>query len=716
MTPRRIEILSIGLIVAFACFLALPLTADDGMWTFDNPPIKQLKEKYNFTPTQEWLDRVRLASVRFNDGGSGSFVSPNGLVLTNHHVALGQLQKMSSKEKDYVTDGFYAKTQADEIKCSDLELNVLVSMENVSARVQSAVKQGMSNKEAYDAQKAEIANIAKESFQKTGLRSDVVGFYQGSEHWLYRYKKYTDVRLVMAPEQQIAFFGGDPDNFTFPRHDLDMTLFRVYENDKPVRPTQYLKWNSKGAQDGEVVFVSGHPGSTNRSQTIAQLEYLRDFSYPLRFKNLQRRLAALKNYANLGPEQNRRALNQIFGLENSLKAFRGEYDGLLDARLMEKKRKEDNDLRTAVIDEAEWKQMYGDAWDSISVAIERAKSMVKQNTYRMLRGLKMATLAVQIVQYVAEVRKPNEKRMMEFQDANLASLEFRLYSRAPVYADLEEMLLTDGLQESLDELGPNDQFLQTVLAGRAPADIAKELFAGTKMGDPEFRKALVKGGEKAVAESTDPMIVVARKLDPMMRESRQWSEANVTSVQTAAGEKIGKARFAVYGKNSYPDATFTLRLSYGTVCGYPMNGTKAPSKTTLYGLYDRAYSFDNKGDYALPKRYEERKEEVNLATPLNFVSSCDIIGGNSGSPTINRDGEIVGLIFDGNIESLPGRFLFDGEKNRAVSVHTAAMIECLRKVYDAAPLADEIEGITQKSEAPVAPKEMTAPARPSRKK
>jgi len=716
MTLRRIKILSLGLIVAFAFFLALPLLADDGMWTFDNPPIKQLKDKYNFTPTQEWLDHVRLASVRFNDGGSGSFVSPNGLVLTNHHVALGQLQKMSSKEKDYVADGFYAKTQADEIKCSDLELNVLVSMENVSARVQSAVKQGMTNKEAYDAQKAEIANITKESLQKTGLRSDIIGFYQGSEHWLYRYKKYTDVRLVMAPEQQIAFFGGDPDNFTFPRHDLDMTLFRVYENDKPVQPAQYLKWNSKGAQDGEVVFVSGHPGSTNRSQTIAQLEYLRDFSYPLRFKNLQRRLAALKNYAKLGPEQNRRALNQIFGLENSLKAYRGEYDGLLDARLMEKKRKEDNDLRTAVIDKPEWKQMYGDAWDSISVAIERAKSMVRPNTYRMLRGSRMATLAIQIVQYVAEVKKPNEKRMMEFQDANLASLEFRLYSRAPVYADLEEMLLIDGLQESLEELGPNDQFLQTVLAGRAPVDIAKELFAGTQMGDPEFRKALVKGGEKAVRESTDPMIVVARKLDPIMRESRQWSEANVASVQTAAGEKIGKARFGVYGKDSYPDATFTLRLSYGTMCGYPMNGTKAPSKTTLYGLYDRAYSFDNKGDYALPKRYEERKEMVNLATPLNFVSSCDIIGGNSGSPTINRDGEIVGLIFDGNIESLPGRFLFDGEKNRAVSVHTAAMIECLRKVYDAAPLADELEGIARKSEVPVAPKEMTAPAKPSRKK
>ena len=280
MTRLRKKTLLIILSAAFGCCFVLPAFADDGMWTFDNPPTKQLQEKYNFTPTQEWLDHIRLSSVRFNDGGSGSFVSPNGLVLTNHHVALGQLQKMSSKDKDYVADGFYAKTQAEEIKCTDLELNVLISMENVTARMQTAVKPGMTEKEAYDAQKEEIAKITKESLEKTGLRSDVVAFYQGSEHWLYRYKKYTDVRLVMAPEQQIAYFGGDPDNFTFPRYDLDMTLFRVYENDKPVQPVHYLKWNSKGAQDGELVFVSGHPGSTNRLQTAAQLEYLRDYSYP----------------------------------------------------------------------------------------------------------------------------------------------------------------------------------------------------------------------------------------------------------------------------------------------------------------------------------------------------------------------------------------------------------------------------------------------------
>jgi Peptidase S46 len=717
MTRLRKKTLLVILAAAFGFCLVVPAFADDGMWTFDNPPTKQLQEKYNFTPTQEWLDHIRLSSVRFNDGGSGSFVSPNGLVLTNHHVALGQLQKMSSKDKDYVADGFYAKTQAEEIKCPDLELNVLISMENVTARMQTAVKPGMTEKEAYDAQKEEIAKITKESSEKTGLRSDVVAFYQGSEHWLYRYKKYTDVRLVMAPEQQIAYFGGDPDNFTFPRYDLDMTLFRVYENDKPVQPVHYLKWNSKGAQDGELVFVSGHPGSTNRLQTAAQLEYLRDYSYPLRFKIFQRRLAVLKNYSKLGPEQERRALNQIFGLENTLKASRGEYQGLLDASLMEKKRKEDNDLRSLVDSKPEWKKAYGDAWDSIIVVIERSKATMIPNTYRTLRGSRLAALAVQIVQYVTEVTKPNEKRFAEFQDANLASLEFRMYSRAPIYNDMEEMLFADGLQESLDQLGPNDSFIQTVLGGHTSADVAKELIAGTKIGDVDFRKALVKGGEKAVAESTDPLIVLARKLDSDARERRQWTETNLSSVQSAAVEKIGKARFAVYGKNTYPDATFTLRLSYGTVSGYPMNGTKAPSKTTLYGLYDRAYSFGNTGDFALPKRYEERREKLDLSTPINFVSSCDIIGGNSGSPTINKNGELVGLIFDGNIESLPGRFLFDNEKNRAVSVHTAAMIECLRKVYDAAPLADELEGIVTKAEAPAPPSPVaTPPVKTAKKK
>src|SRR5262252_366007 len=362
------------------CLVALlapsPSRADEGMWTFDNPPLKLLKEKYNFTPTKEWLDHIRLSSVRFNDGGSGSFVSPTGLVITNHHVALGQLQKVSTPQKDYAKDGFYAKTAAEEIKCPDLELNVLVSMENVTERVQGVVKPGMSEKQALDARKAEQAKIQKESLDKTGFRSDVVSLYQGGEYWLYRYKKYTDVRLVFAPEQQMAFFGGDPDNFTFPRYDLDFAILRVYENDKPIQTKDYLKWNTKGAADGDLVFISGHPGSTQRGLTMAQLMLDRDLIYPTRIARYKRQLEALRAYAKRGPEQARQAAEEIFGLENSLKAVSGEFNGM-DKALFDKKAKEESDLRAKVAANPEWRRQYSDAWEAIAAATKKQSDLFK---------------------------------------------------------------------------------------------------------------------------------------------------------------------------------------------------------------------------------------------------------------------------------------------------------------------------------------------------
>ena len=666
-------------------------TADDGMWTFDNPPRKQLKELYGFEPTREWLDHVRLSSVRFNDGGSGAFVSPDGLVLTNHHVARGQLQKMSSRETNYVAGGYLAQTQADEIKSTDLELNVLVGMENITARVHAAVKPGMSPKEALDARKAVTAQISKESKEKTGLRADVVSFYQGGEYWLYTYRQYTDVRLVMAPESQIAFYGGDADNFTYPRYDLDMAFFRVYENGKPLKTNHYFRWKTAGAVDGELVFVSGHPGSTNRLQTYAQTEYQRDYVYPVRLRSLERRLATLKAYSAKGPEQARRAASNIFGIENSLKASRGEYNGLLDSALMAKKATEEKDFRDRVAANPSWKEQYAWAWDTVAAAVGRSKASSKTKTYRQVGGRTFG-FATTLVQYASEIKKPNGERLAPYQDANLESTKFRLFSRAPVHADMDEAQITDALTEALEYLGPEDPYVKTVLNGKTPADVARELSQGSGLADPAVRKKLLEGGEKAIAASTDPAIVLARKLEPINREAREWDEKNVTSTLTKASEKLGEARFAVYGKSTYPDATFTLRLSYGTVKGYPMNGTVAPSKTTLYGLYDRAYSFDNKGDFALPQRFMDRRAALDLATPADFVSTCDIIGGNSGSPVVNKEGEYVGLIFDGNIESLPGRFLYSDEANRAVSVHSAYMIEALRKLYDATTLADELEG------------------------
>ncbi|HSQ35440.1 MAG TPA: S46 family peptidase [Candidatus Binatia bacterium] len=671
---------------------AAPLAADEGMWTLDNPPLKQLKEKYGFEPTAVWLEHIRLSSVRVGDGGSGSFVSPNGLVLTNHHVALGQLQKVSTPQKNYVADGFYAATAAEELPCPDLELNVLISMENVTAKVLAAVKKGMDPVKALEAKKAAIAAIESQSLKKTGLRSDVVTLYQGGEYWLYSYKKYTEVKLVFAPEQQAAFYGGDPDNFTYPRHDLDMALFRAYEKGKPARVTHYLKWSAKGAAEGELVFVPGHPGSTNRLMTLAQLQFQREFSYPLRIKSMKRMLAVAKQYAANGPEQARQAAGMIFGIENGLKVSSGEYDGLKAAGIMEKKATQEAEFRKLINESPKWKTEYADAWDTIAAAIEKQKPRIKDMSFRRAPGMRLGNIALQIVQYVAEIRKPDGKRLDGYHTSQLESLRFRLLSPAPVYPGMEEVMAVDSMKQMLEELGPDDPYVKACLDGKTPDEAAKALLAGTKLADPAVRKALVDGGEATVAKSDDSLIVLARKLDPMVREMRKWLEDNIESIAKPAGEKIGQARFAVYGKNAYPDATFTLRLSYGAVKGYAMNGTVAPYKTTFYGLYDRAASFDNKFPFHLPKRVADAKDKLDLATPLNFVCSGDIIGGNSGSPVINAAGEVVGLVFDGNIESFIGRFFYDDTANRTVSVHSAAMIEAMQKIYGAEKLVQEILG------------------------
>jgi hypothetical protein len=683
---RLAAIASCGLLLG-----CMPLRSDEGMWTFDNPPTKQLEAKYHFTPTREWLDHVRLSCVRLNDGGSGSFVSPHGLLLTNHHVARGQLQKNSTAEHDFVKNGFYAATPGQEMKSPDLEVNVLVSMEDVTAKVQAALKGAKNTEEEFAKRKSMIADIERESLEKTGFRSDVVTLYQGGEYWLYRYKKYTDVRLVFAPEDQAAFFGGDPDNFTYPRYDLDMALFRVYDNGKPIDSKDYLKWNPKGAGDKELVFVPGHPGSTQRLDTVAQLEFERDYVEPMILKLLKNRVAVLEAYSAQGAEQTRQAASMIFGLQNSVKAFEGRYKGLLDKNVMGTKQKDEEDFKAKVMANAEWKRAYGDAWGAIAEATRKESTRVKEQFFHSTDS-QLSNTAATIVDYVAEIKKPDGERLQGFHDAQLESMKFRLFSRAPIYPAMEIARMTGALEAEVAELGPNDPFLKIVLHGRSPKEAATELVNGTKLADPALRKQLVDGGEAAVAASTDPMIVLQRALDPMRREQIKWQEDNVQSVEQAAGEKLGKARFAAYGKGTYPDATFTLRLSYGQVKGYPMNGTEAPSKTTFYGLYDRATGFDFEGPFYLPSRYKEERDKLDLSTPLDFVTTNDIIGGNSGSPVINRNADIVGLIFDGNIESLVGDFVYDETANRAVAVHTGGMTEALRKLYGAQRLVDELLG------------------------
>jgi hypothetical protein len=404
-------------------------------------------------------------------------------------------------------------------------------------------------------------------------------------------------------------------------------------------------------------------------------------------------LGVLRGYSARGPEPARQAAGQIFGLENSLKAITGEYNGLLDKSLMAKKQKEESEFRRLLKGKPELEKLYGSAWSEIAEAQKKELGHIKQLEFRTLRGSRIVSNALTIVQYVAELKKPDGKRLDGYHDSQLESLRFYLFSPAPLYPDLAQALMVDGLKESIEELGPDDAFIKAVLNSKTPEALAREVITGSKLSDPDVRRQLVEGGEAAVAASTDPAIELARRMDPFERENTKWREDIVLSVVTAAGEKIGKARFAIFGKSVYPDATFTLRLSYGTVTGYPMNGTEAPPMTTFYGLYDRAYGFGLKPPFDLGRRLLDGREKINLATPLNFICTCDIIGGNSGSPVINRNGEIVGLIFDGNIESLVGNYVYNEENNRAVAVHTAGMTEALRKIYDAGALADELEGI-----------------------
>jgi len=677
-------------VVLAGLWTAGPARADEGMWTFDNPPTALLKERYGFTPDQKWLDHLRLSSVRFMDGGSGSFASPNGLVVTNHHVAAGQLQKLSSAEHNYMATGFLAAEPADEIKCPDLEVNVLVSTEEVTDKVHAAVKKGMGPAAALKARKAARAAIEKACMDETKLRCDVVSLYHGGQYWLYRSRKYTDVRLVFAPERQAAFFGGDSDNFTYPRHDLDIAFFRVYEDGKPLHNEHWLKWDPTGVDNGELVFITGHPGSTDRLYTVRQLELNRDLIYPMYLDYIARVLAALADYAKRGPEQQRRAVIYQFGFANGQKALSGEFRGLKSVELIEGRRKAEDALRAKVAADKKLAKLHGKAWEQIEKVYKKYGKEFDRRIYRSLFRSPLAGKALQIVHYTHEVAKKDADRLDGYHDSELESLRFRLLSPAPVYPDLEAVMLEAAMRLSLERLPKNDPWAKALTALGDPKAAAEKLMNTTKLGDPAVRKQLIEGGQKAVEASKDPLVVWARKLAEIDRADKEWLKKNIEAVTTPAKEHIAQARFAIHGTQAYPDATFTLRMTFGPVKGYPYNGTQAQYQTTLYGLYDRALGFDQQGGWALPKRFWDLQKLLDLATQVNYVSECDIIGGNSGSPVVDKDGQFVGVVFDGNIESLSNRFIFDAQHSRAVSVSAAYILLALRKLYDAADLADEI--------------------------
>jgi hypothetical protein len=687
------KLFSVLLLALFALQVPLTALADEGMWTFNNVPRAEIKKKYGFEVTDAWLKKVQMASVRFNNGGSGSFVSPNGLVLTNYHIVEDIVNEVSTPEKDLAKEGFVARSKADEIKAPSLELNVLMSIEDVTARVNGAVKAGSSDSDAFAARRAEIAAIEGESTKNTGFRSDVVTLYQGGQYNLYRYKKYTDVRLVFVPEFQAAFFGGDPDNFNFPRFNIDMALVRVYENDQPVHPESYFKWSTTGAKENSLVFVSGNPGSTSRLDTVAHLQQQRDTSIPIILRLLERREAMLKKYMAKGEEETRRAQNELNSVQNSLKVYRGQIEGLKSNALMERKSKEEAALRKSIAANPERQKMYGDAWDAIAKAHANYPAYIKdRRIFEQMGGFNSTQFAFArtLVRLAEENAKPNAQRLPEYTDARRASLELGLYSPAPIYADFEKLKLADSLAFMVELLGADNALVKQVLNGKTPEARAAEMIEGTKLADVEYRKELAKGGKAAIDASTDPMIVVAREIDAKAREARKRYESELTGVERTNYGKIARALFETEGTKLYPDATFTLRLSYGAVQGYMENGKKIAPFTLLGGLYARADQYKQEFPYNLPPRWVEKKSAIDLKTPFNFVSTNDIIGGNSGSPTINQNGELVGLIFDGNIQSLVGDFIYDESVNRAISVDSRGMLEVLKKVFGANEIVAEL--------------------------
>jgi Peptidase S46 len=677
--------------------------ADEGMWLFNAPPLKQLKEKYQFEPTEQWLEHLQKASVRFNSGGSGSFVSANGLVITNHHVGADTLQKMSDSQHNYLKDGFYARSQADEIKSTDLELNVLMSIEDVTGRVHGAVKPGMTNEQASSARSSVIAAIEKESKDKTGLRSDVVTLYQGGIYHLYRYKRYDDVRLVFAPEQQIAFYGGDPDNFEYPRYDLDICIFRVYENGQPARITDYLKWNSRGPSEGELTFVSGSPGKTDRQFTLDELADMRDRYLPYVLRMFNRREVLGLAYSARSFENARKAREDLFGDQNNRKRYDGYLAGLLDPQIWSALRAREQKLRDAIARDPKLRSTAG-AYDRIKNAqAEIAKNAPLYNYLEQERPVSVGyrgpraffgnlfKYARLLLRAVDEQAKPNGERIPEFRDSARDSLQLELFSSEPIYDDYEILRLTDSLTDFASQFGADDPLVKKVLAGKSPHDRAVELVSGTKLKDVAVRKNLYGKNAAALQAAHDPMIDLARLIDGPARAAKKIYDAQ-DEIKKQAYADVAKARFAIEGTGSYPDATFTLRLSYGTVRGYEQDGKQIPPFTDFTGLYQRSAEHDNNPPFDLPQRWIDKKSSLNLATHFDFVSDADIIGGNSGSPVVNKANQFVGIIFDGNIQSLVLDGIYTDTQARAVSVDSAAIIEALRKVYDAIPLADELEG------------------------
>jgi hypothetical protein len=678
--------------LAFAAGLALGLhtaCADEGMWLLTSPPAAVLKSKHNFEPSKEWLLHMQRSVVRFETGGTGSLVSADGLVMTNHHVGSDSIAKLSTPENDLLAKGFLARTHAEELKCPDLELRVLWEIEDVTDKVRGSEKPGMSTADAGAARRKVMSEIEKASQEKTGLTSQVVTLYQGGKYHLYRYKSFTDVRLVFAPEQAIAFFGGDTDNFEFPRFNLDCAFFRIYENGKPLKAEHFLKWSENGAADGESVFVFGHPGRTRRLYTTDHMKFLRDVEIPERLNRTRRSEIILQGFAGRGAKFDYMAKDDIHGVANGRKVITGLLQGLQDPRLMAIKADAESDLRS-FIEQSDKAREWGSAFEAIANAqsAHRAFQVERQSINALAGSGALMSRAHAILQLGTELAKPSSERLTEYGDSRLPAVYLNLYSPEPLYAELEIEKLASGLGLIAERLGGDHPIVVAALDGKSPRDRAAEAIAGTKLFDVAARKALVEGGIKAIEASNDPLIAIAKAIEPRWRELRKQFDDTVDSAEKASYAKLAAARFAKFGESVYPDATFTLRMSLGTVKGVERD--KTPAFTTFGGAFERAAERSEQIDFKLPESWNKAKATLELKTPFNLIADCDIIGGNSGSPMVNKSGEVVGLIFDGNVYSLTGDVFFDPVNSRSVAVDSRGLMAALDTVYGATELVKEL--------------------------
>jgi hypothetical protein len=694
MISRRLPALLGASCAVFFALIAASVgfaRADEGMWTYNRFPVTTLAERHGFSPDAAWFDHVRLASARLAQGCSASFVSAQGLVMTNHHCVRRCIEQLSGPREDLVTNGFLAATPKAERRCPNLEVNQLVAITDVTERVRKAAE-GLADAAANAARKAEMTRIEQECATGPELRCDVVTLYDGGIYDLYTYRRHQDVRLVFAPELATAFFGGDPDNFMFPRFALDMAFIRVWENDKPAATPHFFRWSENGAAANELVFVSGNPGSTSRQKTIAETLAWRDRGLVRRLLMLSELRGQLVEYARRGKEQARHSKNLLFGVENGLKAFKGEADALFAPGFIDTLKSNEDALRQRVAADPTLAKTHGGAWDAIAAAVDESRHIgVRHALLEGAQGFRsdLFGFARHLVRAAAERPKPAGERLREYTDARLPGLEQAVFSTAPIYAEFEVFRLTFALTRLREELGPDDPTVRAVLGRESPEQLAQRLVKGTKLADVKVRRKLWEGGQAAIEASGDPLIKLALLVDGESRSLRKRMEDEVEAIIERQHALIAEARFRFFGTSAYPDATFTPRLSFGTVKGWVEGERTIAPFTTIGGAFERHTGAD---PFALPKSWLTAKPRLDLAVPLNLSTDNDIIGGNSGSPMVNRKAEIVGLIFDGNIHSLGGDYGFDTALNRAVAVDSRGMMHTLEMIYRADALVKELRG------------------------